>query len=257
MSKIVVDLEDKTSETNSPNFGEYQKPKSPSMIGKALKIVTGFLVVCLIVGAIGGFFYWRHLKTTPQYSLALLVEAARNDNQKAIDEVVDVDAVVDDFVPQIIDKAVELYAKGVAPNIVKKALALTTPVLPVVKQRAKAELPALIREKTKKFEDIPFWVIAIGASQYLDIKEIGGKAIIKSKLADRPLEVEMKRNGDKWQVVGLKDEQLAQKIAGKIGQEIIGLANKKGNKQIERLGKDLGIDNVNDLMKKAQDIFKR
>ena len=257
MSKIIVDLEDRKSVTNAPNFGEYQEPQTPSMIGKVLKVIAGIVVIALIAGAIGGFFYWRHLKTTPQYSLALLVEAARNDNQKAIDEVVDVDAIVDDFVPQVVDKAVELYARGVAPDVVKKALALTAPVLPVVKQRAKAELPGLIREKTKKFEDIPFWAIAIGASQYLEITEIGDKAVIKSKLANRPLEVEMKRNGDKWQVVKLKDEKLARKLADKIGQEIIGLANKKGNKQIEKLGKDLGIGNVKDLIKKAQDIFKR
>ena len=114
----------------------------------------------------------------------------------------------------------------------------------------------MIREKTKKFEDIPFWAIAIGASRYLEIREEGDKAFVKSKLADRPLELEMKRNGDKWQIVAFKDEQLAQKIAGKIGQEIIGLAKDRGKNQIEKVGKDLGLDNVNDLIKKAEDLLK-
>jgi hypothetical protein len=90
----------------------------------------------------------------------------------------------------------------------------------------------------------------------LDIREEGDKAFVKSKLADRPLEVEMKRNGNKWQIVAVKDEKLAQRIADKIGQEIIGLAKNKGKDEIEKLGKDLGIDNVNDLIKKAEDIFK-
>lgn len=259
MSKIVVNLEDKKSpqtNVNTPQFGSYQEPKKSGGFIKVLKIIAGIVGVLVIIAAVGGFFYWRHLKSTPQYSLALLVEAARNDNQETIDEVVDVDAVVDDFVPQVIDKAVELYGRGVAPDIVKKAMNLATPILPVVKQRAKAELPGLIREKTKKFEDIPFWAIAIGANRYLDIREEGDKAFIKSKLANRPLEVEMKRNGNKWQIVALKDEQLAQKIAGKIGQEILGLAKDRGNQQIEKIGKDLGIDNVNDLLKKAEDIFK-
>jgi hypothetical protein len=259
MSKIVVDLSDNKSPENeviSPNFGEYQEPQKSSMFGKVLKILAGIIAIVLLFGAIGGFFYWRHLKTTPQYSLALLVDAARKDDQKGIDEVVDVDAVVGDFVPQIIDKAVELYGRGVDSTVIKKAMSLATPILPVIKQRAKAELPGLIREKTKKFEDIPFWAIAIGANRYLDIREEGDKAFIKSKLADRPLEVEMKRNGQKWQIVAVKDEKLAQRIAGKIGQEILGLAKSKGTNKIEKIGKDLGIDNVNDLIKKAEDIFK-
>lgn len=259
MSKIVVDLKEKKvteTGTQAPNFGSYEEPKRKSVFLKVLGIFAGLLAVLLVIGAVGGFFYWRHLKSTPQYSLALLVEAARNDDQATIDEVVNVDAVVEDFVPQVVDKAVELYGRGVDPEIVKQATQVATPLLPIVKQRAKAELPNLIREKTRKFEDIPFWAIAVGAEQYLEIREDGDRAFIKSKLKERPLEVEMKRNGDKWQIVAVKDEQLAQKIAGKIGQEILSLAKNKGKDKIEKVGKDLGIDNVNDLIKKAEDIFK-
>jgi hypothetical protein len=259
MSKIVVDLkqrEDSPAEPASPDFGGYAKPKKRGILGKVLAIFAAIVLFTVVVGAVGGFFYWRHLKSTPQYSLGLLVEAAREDNQEAMDEVVDVDAVVEDFVPQVIDKAVELYGRGVDPQVVEEAKRLATPILPIVKQRAKAELPNLIREKTKKFEDIPFWAIVVGAERYLDIRRDGDRAFVKSKIASRPLEVEMKRNGDKWQIVAIEDEQLAQRIAGKIGQEILGLARKQGAGGIEKVGKDLGIENVNDLIKKAEDIFK-
>ncbi len=256
MSKIVIDLGNKESEADTPDLGEQQAPKKRGRLAKILGIIAGIIGVLALVAAIGGFFYWQHLKTTPQYSLALLVDAAHNDDQEKVDEIVDVDAVVEDFVPQIIDKAVELYGRGVAPDVVKKAMSLAAPILPVVKQRAKAELPELIREKTKKFADIPFWAIAVGASRYLDIKENGNKAIIKSKMADRPLEVEMKRDGKRWKIVALKDEKLAQNIADKIGQEILGMAKDRSRDQIENLGRDLGIENMQDLMKKAEDIFK-
>lgn len=256
MSKIVVDLENQDNEVNTPDFGEYQAPKKRGKFVKVLGIIAGVVGILGLIVVIGGFFYWQHLKTTPQYSLALLVDAAHDDDQEKVDEIVDVDAVVEDFVPQIIDKAIELYGRGVAPDVVKKAMALATPMLPVVKQRAKAELPQLIREKTKKFADIPFWAIAVGANQYLDIKENGDKAVIKSKLADRPLEVEMKRDGKRWKIVALKDEKLAQSIADKIGQEILGMAKNRSRDQIENMGKDLGIENMQDLMKKAEDIFK-
>ncbi len=245
-----------TRNSNTPNFGEYEQPKQRSILTKVLLIAVAMLFVVGVIAAIGGYFYWRHLKTTPQYSLALLVDAARADDQKLMDEVLDVDAVVDDFVPQIMDKAVDMYGRGVNPKILKQAMKLANPVIPVVKQRAKAELPRLIREKTKKFEDIPFWAIAAGADRYLEIREESDKAFVKSKLADRPLEVEMKRAGTKWKIVALKDEKLAQEIAGKIGQEIIGLAQKNGKEGIEKIGRDRGIKNVKDLIRIAEDIFK-
>ncbi|MGI8639646.1 MAG: hypothetical protein ACR2MG_06795 [Pyrinomonadaceae bacterium] len=253
MSKIVVDLsEPKESETLTPKeesvpaFGDYQKPKKPGVFVKVVKIFAVVFLFVLIVGAIGGYFYWRHLKTTPQYSLALLVDAARRDDQKTIDELVDTNAVIDDFVPQITAKAVELYGRGVAPSTIERLAQAVAPFLPAIKERAKAELPNLIREKTQPFGKIPFWAIAIGANRYLDIKQEGDKAFIKSKLPEHPLELTLKRNGERWQVIAVKDEVLARKIAEKIGQDLIAIAKKGG---IKKAGEQLGIPNLEDIFK--------
>ena len=72
----------------------------------------------------------------------------------------------------------------------------------------------------------------------------------------RPLELTMKRNGDKWQVVAVKDEVLAQRIAEKVGQEIIAIVQKNGTTNITEAGKNLGVENVKDLIKQSEDIFK-
>ncbi len=258
MSKFVVDLEKQESTvakagTATPQFGEYQAPKKPSVFLKVLKFFSIALGLILIIGAVGGYFYWQSLKKTPQYSLALMVDAARRDDQKAIDALVDTDAAVDDFMPQITDKAVELYGRNLLPATIARITQVAAPVLPVVKQRARAEIPNLIREKTKKFASVPFWAIVVGADRFLDVTQETDKAFVKSKMLDRPLELTLKRNGDKWQVVGLKDEELAKRIAEKIGQEIIALA-KNGN--IGRAGANLGVENLQDVLKQAQDIFK-
>lgn len=260
MSNFVVNLnepsEENESETvvaKSPVFLENQTvPKKKSAWMKVLKIFGGILILLLIVGAIGGYFYWRNLKTTPQYSLALLVDAARRDDQKAIDELVNTDAVVDDFMPQITDKAVELYGRGLAPAQIQKVAQLTAPFLPAVKQRARAEVPNLIREKTAKFENIPFWAIAIGAEKYLEIIQENDRAFVRSKIQDRPLEVTMKKNGERWQVVAVKDEVLARRVAERIGQDLI-VGAKNGS--LKKAGEQLGVSNLEDVLKKA-DIFK-
>lgn len=258
MSNFVINLNEPPTETEretiispSPNASS-PAPKKSGWLGKALKIFGGLLVLFLIVGAIAGYFYWRNLKTTPQYSLALLVDAARRDDQAAIDGLVNTDQVVDDFMPQITDKAVELYGRGLAPATIQKVAQVAAPFLPAVKQRARAEVPNLIREKTGQFENIPFWAIAVGAERYLEIINEGERAFVRSKIQNRPLEVVLKRNGERWQVVAVKDEVLARRVAERIGQDLIGAAKSGG---LKKAGEQLGVSNLEDALRNA-DIFK-
>ncbi len=261
MSRFEVDLTDSKPENarqsvETPMFSDQAKAEKPSVFLKVLKIFGIFAVLFALIIGIGSFFYWQNLKKSPQYSLALLVDAARNNDQAKVDELVNTDAVVDDFLPQITDKAVELYGRGLPPEKIKQVSRVVAPLLPAVKERARAELPNLIREKTAAFNNVPFWAIAIGAQRYLDIRIEKDQAFIKSKTLERPLEVTMKKNGDKWQVVGVKDEVLAQRIAEKVGQEIIAVVQKNGANSLRNAGKNLGVENVQDLLKQAEDIFK-
>ena len=249
------------------NYGELRQPYSAQtaekngrrkrgIVFRILVFLVGLTLVLLASGLIGAFIYWQYLKNTPQYSLALLVEAARKSDQKTIDSVVDTDAVIDNFVPQIVDKAVELYGRGLAPSVIKRVAVVAAPVMPVVKQRARAELPGLLREKTKRFEKVPFWLMVIGAERSLEIKYEGDRAIVKSRIPDKPLNLTMKRNGDRWQIIGFKDEKLARRIAEKIGQEIIALAKNRGKGRIDNLGRRIGVPNLGDIIKKAEEIFR-
>jgi hypothetical protein len=254
MPQIVVNLEE--DEKSTAPLSDYQPERKRRRGLKVLGIFLCLLVAAAIVAGVGSFFYWRHLQTTPQYSLALLVDAARREDQKTIDNLVDTDAVVDDFVPQITDKAIELYGRGMAPELIKKVTAVAAPVLPVVKERARAELPKLLRERTSKFEKVPFFLMAAGAERYLDVQVQGDKARVTSKLKERPLEVVMKRNGGRWQIVAVKDEALAKRIAEKVGQQIVAMAKDRSKATIDKLGRKVGLDNLGDLLEKAGDIFK-
>jgi hypothetical protein len=259
MSKFVVNLNE--SPKDSPptavaaqTFTENQNAaRKPGVFLKILKIFGVALILFLVISAASGYFYWRNLKTTPQYSLALLVDAARRGDQAAVDKLVDTDAVVDDFMPQITGKAVELYGRGLAPATIQKITKVAAPFLPAVKQRARAEVPALIREKTSQFENIPFWAIAAGAERYLDITAEGDRAFVRSQDPNRPLEAVLKRSADeRWQVIGVKDEILARRIAERIGQDLITGA-KNGN--LKKAGEQFGVSNLEDVLKNA-DVFK-
>ncbi len=253
MSSFRVNLEDdppKVERKPEPMFAASREPKRRS---KWPFIIAGGIVLAFVLVAfVGAFIYWQSLKGTPQYSLASLVDAAKRDDKAAMDQHINIDAVVDDFVPQITAKAVEMYGKGVPASIVEKLTRVAIPILPAIKERAKAELPRVVRDRTERFGNVPFFVMVIGASQYLDIKVTGDTALVTSKLADRPFDVKMKRNGDRWQIVGLKDDKLATDIARKVGQEMIAIAS--GG--VTKAGKNLGVGNIADLLKQAEELVK-
>ncbi|MCB1024685.1 MAG: hypothetical protein KDB79_09860 [Acidobacteria bacterium] len=254
MSKIVVDLEDPSQETPESSAGqsvlsEYQHRESGGKFRKIFGIAAGIIAIIVLAVLAGGFIYWQYLKTTPQYSLALLVDASRREDQEMIDQLVDTDSAVDNFVPQITDKAIELYGRGLAPSVIKQISRIATPFLPVVKQRAKAELPGLLKEKTKKFEKIPFPALVLGAKRYLKFVQEGNTVTVSSIDPDRPVNLTMEYKDGKWKVVGFTDEKLARRIAEKIGQEMIALAKNKGKNTIDDLGKQIGIPNLGDIIK--------
>jgi hypothetical protein len=259
MSRIVVDINKQQKETAqtsvvAPSFlGNQTATRKPSIFLKVLRIFGIALILFLIVGGVGSYFYWQNLKKTPQYSLALLVDAARRDDQKAVDDLVDTDQTVDDFMPQITDKAVELYGRGVAPSTIQKMAQIAAPLMPAIKQRARAEVPNLIREKTLQFENYPFWTIAVGADKFLEIIREGDKAFVKSKVPNQSFEVTLKRSGERWEVVAIKDEVLARHVAEKIGQDLISVAQKGG---VKKAGEQLGVSNLEEILRKADDIFK-
>lgn len=270
MSQFVVNLSEpekeeepqtvdgkKANETNFSHKAEATKfagsPKKRGGCGRLLAISGIVLAVLLLIGTVIGYFYWQGVKTTPQYSLALLVDAARRNDQAAIDELVDTDAVVESFLPQVTDKAVELYGRNLPVDKITKVKDAATPLMPAIKQRARQEVPRVIAEKTDKFSGIPYWAIAIGAGYYLDIKPDGETATIISKIPERQFELTMKRNGDKWRVVGIKDEALAKRIAETVGQELIAISTKESLKKASEKMKAPELQNV---QKKIEDLFR-
>ncbi|MBK8151569.1 MAG: hypothetical protein IPK58_26085 [Acidobacteria bacterium] len=256
MSQFTVDLEEKeneTVETVETAVPRDEKPAGPSRFGWIVRGILIFLAVAILVSTVSGYVYWQRVKASPQYSLALLVEAARQDDQKQMDDLVDTDSVVDSFLPQVIEKAVELYGKNLPEAVVSRLTIAADQFKPAIKRRAREEVPRVIREKTDKFERVPYWAIAVGAGWFLDIKTEGETAKVKSLIENRPFELTMKKNGNVWRVVAIKDEVVARRIAEKIGQELVALASKEGlNKAAEKLG----VKSVDDIKKKIDDIFK-
>jgi len=211
------------------------------------------MIALLVMSCSAGFMYWRSMRQTPQYSLALLIDAARRDDKAAVGNLVGIDKVVDDFVPQIMSSAVDMYGRGLPREVIGNLTIVAQPIMPALKDRARNELPRVIRERTEKFDYVPFAAIVMGADRYLDITIKGDTAEIKSKIEDKPLELKMNRVGDHWQVVGVRDKDLADKIARTVGQQIIAVAS---GANIGDASKNLGVNDLQDVLKRAEDLLR-
>ncbi len=213
---------------------------------------VGSVIVVALAG-IGGYLYWRSFRDTPQYSLALMIDAAKRGDDVAVDRLVDTDAVVEDFVPQVTDKAAELYGRGLPPDVVTRLATVATPFLPAIKDQARAQLPNFIRRETARFNSIPFAAMVLGADRYLDISINGETATVRSKLPEHGFEAMMRRSGERWQIVGVRDEKLATEIARVIGQQLIAAA-KDGD--IKQAARDLGVENIDELLKQVEELIR-
>lgn len=222
-------------------------------MGRVAKLIFISVVAFLAMSCTAGYFYWHSLKSTPQYSLALLIDAARRNDDAKVNELVDIDSVVNDFVPQIISSAVSMYGRGLPRETLTNLAVVAQPIMPALRDRAKTELPRVIRDRTEKFDRIPFAAIVMGADRYLDITIKGEVATVKSKIEDKPLELKMKRVGDHWQVIGVQDQELSDKIAKTVGQQIIAIAS---GAEIGDASKNLGVKNLQDVLKRAEDLLR-
>jgi hypothetical protein len=222
-------------------------------MGRKTRIFFFALTAIIVIVGIAAVFYWRGMRSTPEYSLALLIDAARRDDGEAVGKLVDINSVVDDFMPQITGKAMELYGRGLPAQKTRDLAAVAAPILPAVKDRARAELPGVIRERTSKFEYVPFAAIVFGADRYLNIEVSGDLAEVTSKLPDRPLAFRMKRSGDGWQIVGIRDDRLAESIARTVGQQIIAVASGATIGDNER---NLGVKDLQDILKQAEKLLR-
>lgn len=250
--RIVVNLE-QPSQPPVPiaPIDDSQTPGAKRSRRSKILLVSGItLLVGLLVAAVGGYWWYSNLQKTPTYSLALLIGAARRDDQKTIDRFLDADAVVDAFVPQIEDKAKERYARGLPPQTVARAEQLIkqylTPVLPVVKEQARREIPRQIKEKAAALPEVSPWAATVALNRVVNVSQSGEAATVKSNLQNRPIVLTMRKTDDRWKIVAVKDEALADRIAQQVAETVQQeLAKKPGqqrspNRQaIEELQKQL------------------
>src|SRR5215210_7021980 len=214
-SRIVIDVDRVRAEA--------QAKKGRSFAGRAGRVlgVTGLVVVgALLVLLVGSYAWWQSFKKSPPYSLALLYDAAQHDDVQAVETMIDADQIAQGFVPQVIDNLTGTGSQ--LPPQARASLTATLPaLLPRVRETMRDEIARAMKGLSQNdSSNLPFFVKALGVRQAATVVERGDTATVSFKAGERPVELSMRRDGERWKLVTVKDPQLASEIATRLAASL-------------------------------------
>ena len=216
-SRIVIDVDRVRAEAEAARAGRFGRA------GRAGRVlgVTGMVVVGLVlVALVGTYAWWQGFKKSPPYSLALLLDAAQQDDVRAVETMIDADQIAQGFIPQVIENLA-----GSGSPIPPQARASLTAALPALLPRVRETMREEIARSLKTFSqddsrNVPFFVKALGVRQAADVNEREDLADVKLSAGERQVELSMRRDGERWKVVTVKDPQLASEIAARLAASL-------------------------------------
>ncbi len=213
-SRIVIDVAQAQAEARARRGGPGSRRRR--VLSIAALVVAGLVLVVLV----GGYAWWQSYKKSPAYSLALLVDAAQREDLPGVESLIDSDRVSQGFIPQVIEK---LTAGGGAVPVLPRGV--VTAALPQLLPRVRETMREEIARAVKGFAESaggqkPFVVLALGVPRVAEIKEEGDAAQVSFKAGERPVELSMQRDGERWKVVTVKDDELATGIAARLASSL-------------------------------------
>jgi hypothetical protein len=203
------------------NFEQPRAAKGPTRRRGRLwpKIVAALGIMAVVVAVLavaGGYMWWRHYRTTPAYSLALLVDAVQRNDMTMVNELVDIDRVVDSLAGEVTQKSVARYGGTLSAQQRRRVEALVPSLLPSVKQSVRDSLVKRLREISEESQPRPFVILAIGLPYLVSITTDGDTARAVAPVQNREIELTLHRNGERWKVAAMKDDTVVPRIVDDI-----------------------------------------
>ena len=235
-SRIVVNVEDlqppqKSARTPPQRTPQPRGARRARLRGVHWLVPIGVIVVVMLALCAGTYLWWQSFKAKPAYSLALLLDAARRDDQQTFDALLDTDAVSRSLAPQV---AAQMSAPERLPQLsasVRRQLQANAVVLlPGAREQVRATFMQQVKDVLQRSgtADNYFLTLALGVARVVEIKPgLNGAADDTSATASlnvngRPVELGMLRapappggtaNAARWRIVSVKSDELAARVA--------------------------------------------
>jgi hypothetical protein len=186
---------------------------------RLLVLGVGIVGVGLILGAAGIFFWWQHYKTTPAYSLALLVDAVHRNDTAKFDQIVSADKIADTSASQLKQNVLSQYSSEVNDSFRKQIESKLNGLSANVKQMVREDVEKQIKEEAAPSAGKSFLMVALALPYKVGIRQAGDSATVDTK--GHPAELTMQRsNGEPWTVIAVKDGTMESRILSQIRKEL-------------------------------------
>jgi hypothetical protein len=213
-NRIVIDFNNKLPGVT--------RARSKGRLSRILLLLTLVAAVVIVIVLAAAFFWWRHYKTTPAYSLALLVDAVHREDLNAVDQIVNGDKISAGLSNEISDRVAGRYGLAFDDSVRQRVESLMPALMPRIKQTVRDELVKGMRDASKESANRPFPIVALTLPYAVKITSEGDNA--KVTLPNNETELSVERNGGRWQIVGIKDSSLVQRIVDQLSGDLPAIA---------------------------------
>jgi len=214
--RIVINLD---SPEAAAQRDRRRRPK-PRRWLRIVAILFGLLLVVIIAAAAGGYFWWRHYQTTPEYTLALIVDAAQRNDLVDFQKRIDDEEIAKNMLAAVSEKAAGRYGLALSGSMQQQIDSLLLSMTPRLKQRINDEVAKELTDLASKSEPKPFIVLVTTVSTLVTVTTEGETAKATTSILGRPIELTLRRDADRWKVTEFKDDVVVQRVVDSVMKEL-------------------------------------
>jgi Protein of unknown function (DUF2939) len=208
-NRIVIDLEPRHS---ARTISRQRKRRLPRLLS-----TLGIIVVAIVVLAgVGGYFWWQHYKTTPAYSVAVIVDAVQRGDMATVGEMVDTDKIGAKLIGQVTERATARYGASLSPATRQQVESLIPGLMPRVKLDVQNEVTRTVQQIAQQSGPRPFLLVVLTLRYMVNISTAGDTAKVTATVRNRPTELTLERVGDRWKVTAVQDDAIIQRLVDRL-----------------------------------------
>lgn len=230
--RIVINLDEPASPGGKPAVAKKRR-RWP----RVLAVLLLLLVIGVVGAGVGGFFLWRHIQSTPTYTVALMLDAAQSNDVAEFQKRIDEDEVAKNVAARVNQKAAARYGYALNSSIQQRIDSALPSLLPRVKQTVHDEFFNAVKASMAVPGNKPFLQILAAVRSLLTITQEGDSAKATGSMAGRNIDLTMRRDGNGWKVIDVQDDTIVQHIVDNVMKDLPAIGS---------------IDPTNPLLKQSQ-----
>jgi len=232
-SRIVINVEPRPPEDRGAGVerwqGVFRARRVQGRRRRVLSIAALALAGVMLALCLGGYWWWQSFKSSPAYSLALVLDAAERDDQAAFEALIDMEGVSRSVVPQVIERVRGGdNSLNISPQVRRQIAQNAQVWLPGVREGVRG----VLMSETKRLAEqsgargFPFFVRALALSRLGESQTQGegnaATANVTYQVNERPVEFGLKGSDvegqPNWKVVSAKSDDLAARVAEQVAK---------------------------------------